>query len=78
MGLSLTEYLKYLPYIMERPSDSLTLCYFSEFGLGVWALVSVRVVLEGQLVEGLLDLALGGVSGDPQYVVVVPLGQDEL
>lgn len=55
-----------------------TLRYFSELGFGVRPLVSVRVVLQGQLVEGLLDLALGGIFGHPQYVVVVPLGQDEL
>lgn len=57
---------------------SLTLSYFSELRLGVWALVSVRMVLQGQLMESLLDLALGGIFGHPQYVVVVSLGQDEL
>lgn len=57
---------------------SLTLGYFSELCLRVRALVSVRMVLEGQLVEGLLDLALGGISGHTQDFIVVLFGQDEL
>lgn len=56
----------------------LTLCHLPELGLSVGALVSVRVVLQGQLVESLFDQAVGGIFGHPQYVVVVPLGQDEL
>lgn len=62
----------------ESLHHSHTFCYFSEFGFGIWPLVSVRMVLQGQLVEGFLDLTLGGIFGNPQDVVVVPLCQDEL
>lgn len=63
---------------MRTENRPLTLSDLPELGFGVWPLVSVRVVFECQLVEGLLDLALGSISGHPEYVVVVPLGQDEL
>lgn len=56
----------------------LTLRNLPELGFGVRPFVAVGVVLERKLVEGLLDLPLGGISGHAEDVVVVPLGEDEL
>lgn len=41
-------------------------------------LVSVRMILQGQFMKGLFDLALSGIFGHPQDFVVVSLSQDEL
>jgi hypothetical protein len=35
--------------------------------------ILVRVVLEGQCAKRLLDLQIGGVARDPQYVIVIAL-----
>lgn len=55
-----------------------TLSNLPELRLCVRASVPVRVILHGQFVEGLFDLALGRISGNAQDFIVIFLGQDYL